>query len=267
MANPPGSFIWYELLTTDIAAAADFYEAVVGIGIARAATPGPMDYRMIETPGGLHVGGAMQLSADMLAGGALPGWYGYVSVADVDSAVERAQSEGAALLMPPSDIPGAGRIAMIADPQGAPLYLMTPAPPAGAQDMESRCYDPEKHGHMAWNELHASDQATAFAFYAGQFGWEKSDALDMGPMGTYQMFKIGGTDNAVGGMMTSPNMLHPIWLYYLNVPDIDAALAAANANGATGMFGPSDIPGGFFIIQGKDPQGATFAAVGPRVQG
>jgi len=264
MANPPGSFIWYELLTTDIAAAADFYQAVVGISIAREPTPGPMDYRMIGTPGGLHVGGAMQLSAEMVAGGALPGWYGYVSVADVDAAVARAQAAGAALLMPPSDIPGAGRIAMIADPQGAPLYLMTPAPPPGAQNLESRCYDPELPGHVAWNELHATDQAAAFAFHAGQFDWEKSDALDMGPMGTYQMFKAGGTDRAIGGMMTSPNMPHPVWLYYLNVPDIDAALAAATAHGATGLFGPSEIPGGQYIVQATDPQGAVFAMVGPR---
>ena len=265
MANPPGSFIWYELLTTDIAAAADFYEAVVGIRIAREATPGPMDYRMIGTPGGLHVGGAMQLSAEMLAGGGLPGWYGYVSVADVDAAVDQAQAAGAAALMPPRDIPGAGRIAMIADPQGAPLYLMTPRPPADVPDLESRCYDPELAGHVAWNELHATDQAKALDFYSSQLGWEKSDALDMGPMGIYQMFKAGGTDRAIGGMMTSPDMPHPMWLYYLNVPDIDAALAAAQAHGGTLLFGPGEIPGGQYIVQATDPQGAMFAMVGPRL--
>lgn len=264
MANPPGSFIWYELLTTDIAAAADFYAKVAGIGIAREATPGPMDYRMIGTPGGLHVGGAMQLSPEMLAGGAMPGWFGYVSVPDVDSAVDKAKAAGASVHMPPTDIPAAGRIAMIADPQGAPLYLMTPAPPPGAEDMDSSCYDPEKVGHVAWNELHARDWSAAFDFYAGLFGWEKSDVLDMGPMGSYQMFKIGGTDRAVGGMMTSPEMPHPTWLYYITVPDIDSALAAANANGAAHLFGPSEIPGGQYIVQATDPQGAMFALVGPR---
>lgn len=264
MANPPGSFIWYELLTTNLAAAADFYEAVVGISIAREATPGPMDYRMIGTPGGLHVGGAMQLKPEMLAGGAVPGWFGYVSVPDVDAAVAQAQAAGAQIHMPPTDIPQAGRIAMIADPQGAPLYVMKPTPPPGEEDMDSLCYDPEKIGHIAWNELHAKDQAGAFDFYAAQFGWEKSEAMDMGPMGIYQMFKPGGTTQAIGGTMTSPEMPHPLWLYYLNVPDIDAALEAAQAHGANLLYGPGEIPGGQYIVQATDPQGAMFAVVGPR---
>ncbi len=267
MANPPGSFIWYELLTTDIAAAADFYEAVVGIKIPREATPGPMDYRMIETPGGLHVGGAMQLTKEMQEGGAFSGWFGYISVPDVDAAAASVTAAGATVHMPPTDIPNAGRIAMISDPQGAPLYIMTPAPPPGAEDMDSLCYDPEKHGHVAWNELHARDQAAAFDFYASQLGWEKSDAMDMGPMGIYQMFKAGGTDRAIGGMMTSPDMPHPVWLYYLNVPDIDAALESAKANGGTLLYGPGEIPGGQYIVQATDPQGAMFAIVGPRKEG
>lgn len=264
MANPPGSFIWYELLTTDIAAAAEFYESVAGIAIARTPTPGGMDYRMITAPDGDHVGGAMQLSPQMLAGGAKPGWFGYVGVPDVDAAADRAKAAGAAILMPPSDIPQAGRIAMIADPQGAPLYIMTPTPPEGAPDAERLCYHPEKIGHFAWNELHATDQAAAFDFHAGLFGWAKSDAMDMGPMGTYQMFKPAGAGDAIGGMMTSPNMPHPLWLHYVTVADIDAALAQVTANGGAILYGPGEIPGGQFIIQGTDPQGAMFAIVGPR---
>lgn len=264
MANPPGSFIWYELLTTDIAAAADFYEKVAGIAISREAMPGPIDYRMISAPDGEHVGGAMQLTAEMQSGGAMPGWFGYISVPDVDAAAAQAAAAGATVQMPPTDIPQAGRIAMIADPQGAPVYIMTPTPPPGEEGTDSLCYDPEKIGHIAWNELHARDQAAAMAFYAGQFGWEKSDALDMGPMGTYQMFKAGGTARAIGAMMTSPNMPHPLWLYYFTVPDIDAALEATTANGGGVLYGPGEIPGGSYIVQGTDPQGAMFAVVGPR---
>lgn len=264
MTNPPGSFIWYELLTTDLDGARAFYDAVAGLKIPAEPTPGPMDYRTITAPGGGTVGGTMQLGAEMLAGGAFAGWFGYVGVPDVDAAAAQIKAVGGQVHMPPTDIPGAGRIAMVADPQGAPLYVMTPTPPTGREGADSEVFDAEKAGHVAWNELHAKDGGAAFDFYAGQFGWEKSEALDMGTMGTYQMFKVGGTQQAVGGMMTSPNMSHPTWLYYLNVPDVDAALVAANAHGATGMFGPSPIPGEMFIIQGSDPQGARFAAVGPR---
>ena len=89
---------------------------------------------------------------------------------------------------------------MVADPQGAPFYLMRPTPPPRRRRTWTACaFHPDKPGHVAWNELHATDQAAAMAFYAGQLGWEKSDAMDMGPMGTYQMFKVGGTDQAIGG--------------------------------------------------------------------
>src|SRR3712207_7437107 len=54
-----------------------------------------------------------------------------------------------------------------------------------------------------WHELHAADGAAAFEFYAAMFGWTRSDALDMGPLGTYQLFATGGGPDAVGGMMRS----------------------------------------------------------------
>jgi uncharacterized protein len=264
MANPPGSFIWYELLTTDLDGARRFYDSVVGLKIPAEPTPGDMDYRMIGTPGGENVGGTMQLSAEMTEGGANPGWLAYVGVDDVDSTVARIAAAGGQVQMPPSDIPQAGRVAMVADPQGAPFYVMRPTPPPGAEDMESCVFHPEKQGHVAWNELHARDQASAWDFYAGQLGWEKSVAMDMGAMGTYQIFRIGGTDQDVGAMMNSPNFPRPMWLFYFNVPDIDEALEAIKANGGAVLYGPGVVPGGNFIVQATDPQGALFAVVGPR---
>jgi len=264
MASPPGSFIWYELLTTDLDGARPFYDAVVGLKIPAERSDGELDYRMIGTPGGEVVGGAMQMQRPMLDHGAKPAWLGYVGVDDVDATVASIVAAGGQVQMPPTDIPQAGRIAMVADPQGAAFYVMRPTPPPGAEDSESCAFHPEKAGHVAWNELHARDQAGAMTFYAEQLGWEKSDAMDMGPMGTYQMFKVGGTDQAVGAMMDSPNFPRPMWLFYFNVPDIDAALDATKANGGSVLYGPGLIPGSNFIVQATDPQGALFAVVGPR---
>ena len=264
MANPPGSFIWYELLTSNLDAARRFYEAVVGLKIPAEPTPGGMDYRMIGTPGGETVGGAMQLTPQMAEGGAKPGWFGYVGVDDVDASAARIAAAGGQVLMSPSDIPQAGRIAMVADPQGAPFYVMRPTPPPGAEDMGSCVFHPDKHGHVSWNELHARDQESAWDFYAGQLGWEKSVAMDMGAMGTYQIFKVGGTERDIGAMMTSPNFPRPMWLFYFNVPNVDAALEAIEASGGSVLYGPGVVPGGSFIVQATDPQGALFAVVGPR---
>ena len=94
------------------------------------------------------------------------------------------------------------------------------------------------------------------------FGWAKSDAFDMGEMGTYLLFNAGG--DAIGGMMNSPNFPRPAWLFDINVDDIDAAHKRLTAAGGQVLFGPSEVPGGGWIIQATDPQGAMFAIVGPR---
>ena len=87
--------------------------------------------------------------------------------------------------------------------------------------------------------------------------------MDMGPAGTYKMFATGG--EAVGGIMTKmPEMPVPAWGYYINVDAIDAAVARVTAGGGTVINGPMEVPGGQWIINGVDPQGAMFALVGPK---
>ena len=95
------------------------------------------------------------------------------------------------------------------------------------------------------------------------FGWRKGETLDMGPNGVYQLFATGG--DAVGGMMTKmPEMPVPAWVYYINVDAIDAAMGRVTAGGGTVINGPMEVPGGQWILQGLDPQGAMFALVAPR---
>ena len=116
---------------------------------------------------------------------------------------------------------------------------------------------------MGWHELYASDHAAVFDFYAGLFGWEKKDALDMGEMGVYQMF--GTADVTLGGMMTKPPMI-PVahWNYYFNVGNIDQAGERVQSAGGQIVQGPMEVPGGSFIVMGVDPQGAHFSLVGSR---
>ena len=85
---------------------------------------------LVSPAGGETVGGAMQLTEQMAENGVRPIWLGYVGVDDVDATVARIDAAGGQVQMPPSDIPQAGRIAMVADPQGAPFYVMRPTPPA-----------------------------------------------------------------------------------------------------------------------------------------
>jgi hypothetical protein len=118
-------------------------------------------------------------------------------------------------------------------------------------------------GHIGWHELHAGDGASAFDFYAGEFGWTKAEAMDMGAMGTYQLFAAGG--EAIGGIMTKPpQMPSPAWLFYFIVPDIDSAAARVTAGGGQVLQGPVQVPGGGWIVHCMDPQRAMFALVGSR---
>jgi predicted enzyme related to lactoylglutathione lyase len=61
-----------------------------------------------------------------------------------------------------------------------------------------------------------------------------------------------------------PAVPSPFWLYYVNVKSIDAATESVKGNGGQVINGPMEVPGGSWIVQCKDPQGAMFALVGPR---
>ena len=137
MSDDRGGFIWYELITDDVDKARDFYRAVVGWEIAaegQAMSTGTT-YRMIQRSDGGNAGGVLTMSDDMKAHGGKPVWLGYIHHPDVDAAVERIKAAGGAVHMPPMDMPGVGRMAMVADPQGAQFYVMNPTPPDPTQAM------------------------------------------------------------------------------------------------------------------------------------
>jgi len=250
------SFIWYELLTSDPAAAAKFYGELLG-WTAKDSGQAAMDYRLLHS-GDAAVAGLMTLPAGAVKSGMPPSWLGYVSVADVDDSVARIIAAGGSLQMPAMDVPGVGRFAMVADPQGAGLYVMQPIGSGG-----STSFAPGKAGHGGWNELHTKDWESALAFYHSQFGWAKAQAMDMGPMGTYLLFNYG-SGAAVGGMFNDPAAARPHWLFVFNVDDIDAAEARLTANGGEKLRGPDQVPTGDWVINARDPQGARFALVGPK---
>ena len=256
MPTPPSNFVWYDLMTTDIKAAEDFYSGVVGW---RAQDSGMTDQTyVILSAGETSVGGLMPLPAEARAAGAGPSWNGYVAVDDVDAFAERVKRAGGAVHRAPEDIPGVGRFAVVADPQGAAFLLFK-----GSTDEQPKPAAPGTPGHIGWRELHAGDGESAFAFYAGLFGWTKAEAMDMGPMGIYQLFAAG--DAPIGGLMTkSEAMPRPFWLYYFNVDAIEAAVSRVKDKGGQVLNGPMEVPGGQWIVQCRDPQGAMFALVGPR---
>jgi uncharacterized protein len=244
-----GSFVWYDLATTDPEAAGRFYQSVVGWNVE----PVPeMHYTLLKA-GETRAGGLMELPPHLREAGVPPHWSGYISVDDVDAMIARVKESGGDLKFGPEDIPNIGRFAVVTDPDGVPFYLFKGA---GEAPPQPGMMSP---GHVGWHELRARDHDAAFRFYAGLFGWNRSTAMDMGPMGTYQLFSYGGADR--GGMMNASNGVHPSWLFYFVVDGLDAALGRVQANNGTVMHGPQEVPGGAWVLMCRDPQGAAFALV------
>ena len=257
MPNPHGSFIWYELITPDPDAAKRFYDAVVGWNVGPPSQD-EMQYREIKRSDGGFAGGVLRLSDEMREHGARPAWLGYIGVDDVDQSVAAIEQGGGKVLMPAFDIPNVGRIAMVADPQGAPFYVMR-----GASDEDSDAFSTDQPQHVRWNELSTTDPDAAIDFYGSRFGWTQEGDMDMGEMGKYRFIQHGGT--MIGAVMPKmPDMPASLWSYYIGVDDIDRAAAAVTDGGGKILQGPMEIPGGEFALNGLDPQGAAFGLVGPR---
>jgi len=255
-----GSHIWYELMTPDPLGAKAFYEAVVPGWSVGERNPGPLDYRMIGRSDGGNAGGVLGMDEAMRGHGARPLWLGYISVDEVDASIAQVEGRGGAVHMPATDIDGVGRIAMVADPQGNPFYMMTPRPPEGQEGGQSDVFSAEAEQRVGWNELSTPDPAAARTFYGELFGWTSDEFMPMGELGEYRFFDHGSQRiGAMCGVMPGGSAG---WRYYIRVPSIAAAVEAVNAgNGAVSM-GPHEVPGGDHIIIGNDPQGAEFALVG-----
>lgn len=251
MADFADEFLWFELLTEDSRRATRFYRDVIGWK-TDVWEGGAVPYTLLIADTDV-VGGMITLPKGARKQGSLPHWLGYVGVPDVDAAAANAQRLGAALLFAATDIPDVGRFAVITDPQGAAVALYTPladAPPVNTAP---------RHGRVIWHELVTTDPDAAWAFYQQVFGWQKTEAIPTQDQGTYQMFGVHG--RTLGGFTTKPaDMPGPsVWLYYITVDALDAALKRVKTGGGRVLNGPMDVPGGDRVAQCLDPDGAVFA--------
>jgi hypothetical protein len=256
LSRSHGCFAWYELLTTDVAAARAFYRQVVGWDAVDASTAA-FSYN-IFTADTVEVGGLMDLPAEGRRMGAAPRWVGYVAVDDIDATAERLKQLGGRIYGPPTDS-NIGRVSIIIDPQTAALGLVGGLRRGGSSDAAG------KPGRIGWHELFATDAERAFAFYRALFDWQaaatEKDSLDF-----YQPFAVDG--RTIGGVFNKlPRAPVPFWLYYFNVADMDTAMAAVREGGGKVVHGPFELTPGHWISRCIDPQGAMFALQGKRRAG
>ncbi len=258
-ANHRGQFVWYELMTTDPAAAQKFYTDVIGWD-TQPFEGAPIPYTM-WTKGDDPVGGVFEIPADAGKEGVKPHWMGHVGVPDVDATAARVKELGGSVIMGPDDVPNVGRFVVFKDPQGAVIAAFK-----GLQEMPIKGGEPEP-GDVSWRELATTDHEGAFAFYSDLFGWEKQEAMDMGEAGVYQMYgregrMLGGMYNKGPGLPDADQLKAepgpPAWLYYFRVRDLDQAVRKVKKKRGTIVVEPMEVPGGSRIAVGIDPQGAAF---------
>ncbi|WP_306259597.1 VOC family protein [Pararhizobium sp. IMCC21322] len=257
MSNREGTPIWYELMTEEPGAAQEFYGSVMGWTFE--AMPGGLEREyLVASAGDQTVAGLMRTPEH--AKGMPNMWFVYIGVEDVDASAEKVASLGGTVDIEPTDIPGVGRFAFCADPQGAHFYLMR-----GSSNEDSTAFAPRKAGHCSWNELVTSDQKAAMDFYSKLLGWENGGAMPMGgTMGDYTFINHG--KEMIGAVMDAPDKdTRPFWNFALQVTDIDAAVMAVKKGGGTVRTGPNELPDNSgWLIQTTDPQGARVMFTGAR---
>jgi hypothetical protein len=248
---PLGRFVWHELVASDAAEAAAFYQSVLGWSVLDERSSNHEAPRVQWSDGATTLGGMSPLSRAARAMGVPPHWLPYLSTPDTDATVARAWALGARVLAAPQDVPGLGRVAVLADPQGAVFATFTP----GSETRATLPVPPV--GRVCWYELIASDQETAFRFYRELFYWRKGEAFARAPHGTYLLF---GHDAPVGGKYDQPaDIPSPNWLMHIRVADLERTLARVKSHGGRVLNGPTAAPAGDRVALCRDPQGAMFA--------
>ena len=255
----PGVPCWIDILQRDPDAAMGFYAELFGWEFAGpGAMPGdpPGRYFVARLRGRDIAGIGSQPAGDASAPQA---WSTYVSVASADEAALAAADAGGAVLVEPFDVLPAGRMAVLADPAGAPFCAWQPGERRGAQLVN-------EPGAWAMSHLSSPDPERAAAFYGALFGWttetfgEGDAAMTMFRLPGY----VGGeahqpvSREVVATMSAASGEGAPGWGVYLWDRDVDATAAKAVELGGSALASPFDTPISRMAVL-ADPSGATFS--------
>ncbi len=220
-----GTFIWRELSSPDVAASKRFYGEVFGWTF----TDIPMEdfsYTMIAA-GETAVGG---MTPHAPSANAPAAWTSTVSVESPDATAKAAVDAGGTLVVPPSDIEGYGRFALVMSPQGVPVSMMRQV-----NGDQARTRTP-KVGEFCWEHLNTSDLEAAKVFYGKVFGWEVGTNE-----GGLSVLKLGG--EMIASITPAEAGAPSHWLTYVVVDDLAAARERVVSNGGKVLAEEHVVPG------------------------
>lgn len=250
--HAPGSPSWFELATTDQAAAERFYAALFGWTVERHAMEGDQYYSVFQLDG-RDVAAAWTLMPEQLAQGMPSNWGVYFRVDDADAIAARVAPAGGQVHAEPFEVMEHLRMAICTDPEGAVFSLHQPRTHAGVGAIR-------EENAICWAELATRDIARAEAFYGGLFDWSFQDHA--ASPGAYRIF--ANADGLLGGLLgMTPEWgeMPSHWSIYIQVRDVDATVERALAAGGTLCFPAFDAPGVGRIARIDDPAGAGFYVI------
>lgn len=250
-----GDFVWFDLVTNDAEAAADFYAELVGWDVSTNPMGEMGTYTMFSVDGKSVGGIAPQPPPE----GAPSHWLGYVAVEDADATAERAKELGGAVLSEAIAIPDVGRFYVMSGPENGVFAAFQPENIAEMPDV-----DPAEPGIFGWFELYTNDAKASVDFYTELLGWELGEAMEMEGGEVYQLFNNGESDMGgifdVSGMGEQAPPSH--WNHYVRVADLDATAEKVTADGGNILHGPMEVPGGARVFIAMDPWGAVISFSG-----
>jgi hypothetical protein len=212
-----GKFVWFDLLTPDMASAQRFYGELFGWSFDT--SQGPRGYAVIRHDG-IAIGGMAKISGQDAEEGSI--WLPSLSVADVDQAARITRERGGEVLDGPVDVSGRGRMAVLRDPAGAELVALrsdTGDPPDAEPSL----------GRWLWTDLFTNDGEASNAFYAALVDYRAKD-IETGEDHVYRVLGRDGRARA-GIVEIHWKYVDPNWLPYVRVADVTAATRAAESLG------------------------------------
>lgn len=244
-----GAPTWADLSTPDLVDAEEFYGSLFGWTLEHSDTP--MGTHVIGHVGGQQVAGMMRHESEQLGTPAV--WTVFFMVGDIDRAMVAVERTGGSVLQPPIRLPSGAQVAVVADPTGAMMGLITGPHPGG------RWYS-EANGTACWVELLTRDPLVAEPFYLEVLGW-KADPVPAAST-AYTLFRLDGDECA--GMMLMPDQVPADapsqWGVYFAVDDCESVVARTVVLGGQVLQPMMHLPMGRFAIL-EDRQGAVFSVL------
>jgi len=243
----PGKFVWHDLMTKDVPAVKKFYGDLFGWRFA-----GPDDPRAKYTTilfNDRPIGGIVYV-AELEDGGNPSQWMSYLSVEDVDQAVEIFRKTGGKILREAWDQPDRGRMAILQDPYGALIALVR----SDVGDPPDA--DPVNYGWL-WHEYLTTDLSAARPFYESLSGYETES---MPVREGYLYYVLKKADKPRAGIAQVPwEDLKPNWLVYVLVEEVQPVVDRIKSLDGEILIEPNPELRKGSVALVSDPSGGVFA--------